>query len=158
MVIQFISQNSLPAIPVRGKAYMVDATAKLVALVSLVIIAIAGVLVFVAMSNSIRGTGTLEGAVRSYGCPAIQNGEPCGFPAANYDVIIYVSDGATVFARTRTDSNGFYKVSLPQGSYVVYGDCHIYTPCTNTNGTAQRFTIKTGQVTELNITFDNDIR
>lgn len=104
------------------------------------------------------GSGTLQGTVWSYGCPATKPGEPCGSPAADYDVTVYRPDGMTVFARTKTDANGFYTVTLPEGTYTVYGDCHIFPPCTNENGIPHEVTIRAGQVTVLNVTYDNGIR
>jgi hypothetical protein len=103
-------------------------------------------------------TGTLEGTVWSYGCPAIKPGENCGFPASNYEVMMYRVGGSVVFAQTRTDANGFYRITLPEGKYAVYGDCHILIPCTSSNGTPHEVTIRAGQVTVLNITYDNGIR
>jgi len=103
-------------------------------------------------------TGTLQGTVWSYGCPAIKPGENCGFPAADYEVMVYRVGGSVVFAQTRTDANGFYTITLPEGDYVVYGDCHISIPCTSRNGTLHEVTIRAGQVTVLNITYDNGIR
>jgi len=103
-------------------------------------------------------TGTLQGAVWSYGCPATKPGEKCGFPAADYEVIVYRVGGSVIFAQTSTDANGLYKITLPEGDYVVYGDCHISIPCTSSNGTPHEVTIRAGQVTVLNTTYDNGIR
>ena len=110
------------------------------------------------MESTETTTGTLEGTVWSYGCPAIKPGENCGFPAANYEVMVYRVGGSVVFAQTITDANGFYRIILPEGDYIVYSDCHISIPCTSGNGTPHEVTIRSGQVTVLNITYDNGIR
>jgi hypothetical protein len=122
-------------------------------LIGVIVVALGG-----SMKFSGTTTGTLQGAVWSYGCPAIKPGEDCGFPAADYEVMVYRLGGSVVFAQTRTDANGFYKITLPEGDYIVYGDCHISIPCISSNGTPQEVTIRAGQVTVLNITYDNGIR
>jgi hypothetical protein len=45
-----------------------------------------------------------------------------------------------VFAPTRTNNDGFYRVSLPEGQYVV-ANCHIHTPNSDANGTPHHLMI-----------------
>ena len=131
---------------------------------AIAILAVIGLLTGVVMLergvfvNVGTGSGTLQGTVWSYGCPAIKPGESCGSPAVDYEVTVYRSEGMTVFARTKTDASGFYTLTLPEGIYIVYDDCHIFPPCTKENGTPHEVTIRAGQVTVLNVTYDNGIR
>lgn len=72
--------------------------------------------------------GFLEGTVTFVGlpCPPEEvSGRPpqvpsCSGPYPNYGIVVYGADGITEVARTTSDQDGNYKISLVPGDYVIY--------------------------------------
>jgi hypothetical protein len=68
------------------------------------------------------GSGTLQGTVQFVGtpCEAAKKGPPCDGPYPDYEVVVYKDDGTTVASTAKTDQDGKFTVSLPEGKYVIF--------------------------------------
>ncbi len=86
-------------------------------------------------------------------CPVERIGVPCPVPASAYtsrEVIIYLADGQTIYARENFNADGTYYFELPPGNYV------LGIPRTGVGGSKdlpQKISLGAGEV----ITFDFDI-
>jgi hypothetical protein len=70
-----------------------------------------------------RGQGMLTGTVIFSGvpcAPGMGTVPPCDGPYPDYEVIVYKKDGKTVAAKTRTDKDGRFSISLSEGDYLLY--------------------------------------
>ena len=45
---------------------------------------------------------------------------PCDDPYPNYKIAVYKTDGKTIVAKTISDEDGYYKISLDPGNYYIY--------------------------------------
>jgi hypothetical protein len=101
--------------------------------------------------------GALEGTVHFVGvpCPPTHPSRPpCDGPYPDYEVVVQDDRGEAVVARTRTDDEGFYRVDLPVGDYVVFTTQGVGELFIETN----RFSIVDGQITILNLVIDTGVR
>lgn len=105
-------------------------------------------------SSGLKGTVTYEGLP----CPPPSgNSKPmpgCTGPLSGYEIVIYAEDGTSIIARTRTDDNGNYSVSLPPASYV------IYTPAgpLPSMRVAHHVLIKENEIVTEDLTIDTGVR
>ena len=100
--------------------------------------------------------GYLEGIVHFIGAPCSSGGKvpPCDGPYPGCEVIVYKTDGKTIVAKTTTDGNGHYALTLCPGQYVIYTQSGIHRD----NLKANSFTIENGKTTILDLIIDTGIR
>ena len=127
-------------------------------LISFIVIAIFVILIFLLLNqNTSSGPpGYLEGAVTFIGVPCQPNqgnAPPCDGSYPNYDVIIY-STGLIQkeVARTKTNENGNYRISLNPGKYL------IKVPSGINRITESEIVIESGKTTYFDINVDTGIR
>ena len=66
-------------------------------------------------------SGTLSGTVGFVGKPCPEPGPPpCDGPYADYEVVVYAADGATVAGKAKTGADGTFTLGLPAGTYVIF--------------------------------------
>ena len=74
-------------------------------------------------------------------------------PYLGYEVIVYKTDGKTIVARTTTDGNGHYALTLyPANMPFIQSVIH------KDNLKANSFTIENGKTTILDLIIDTGIR
>jgi hypothetical protein len=64
------------------------------------------------------------------------------------------TSGGERIARVKADANGYYKVRLGAGTYIL----HPESPNVMPYATDQTFTVQAGQFTQLDIHYDSGIR
>jgi len=86
-------------------------------------------------------------------CPVVQVNNPC--PDKPYQTTLSILDqnGKKILA-FQTDADGFFRVPLPSGDYILSSDMSTVLP----RAMAQPFSVRDGEFTELSITFDSGIR
>jgi hypothetical protein len=90
-------------------------------------------------------------------CPVERAETPCSVPPEAYtsrQVVVYSSDGKTEIARQNFDETGNYTINLPPGNYIV----KTWQPGALGAGVAHNITIRSGEITELNLDIDTGIR
>jgi hypothetical protein len=93
----------------------------------LLLVLLAGAAVHCVRDGVTRGRGHVEGIVLFAGlpCPEAEvaagraSVPPCDGPYPGYLVVVREEGSADTLASARTDSAGFYRISLPEGGYVV---------------------------------------
>ena len=86
-------------------------------------------------------------------CPAVQVGQPC--PDQPYQATLTVNTpGGERIARVHADTNGYFKVKLGAGTYIL----HPESPNVMPYAADQTFTVQSGQFTQLDIHYDSGIR
>lgn len=93
----------------------------------LLLVLLAGAAVHCVRDGGPRGRGHVEGLVLFAGLPCsdaeIAAGRatvpPCDGPYPGYLVVFREEGSADTVASARTDSSGFYRISLQEGGYVV---------------------------------------
>lgn len=67
-----------------------------------------------------NAAGTLSGTVHFVGTPCSDPGPPpCDGPYADYEVVVYATDGTTVAGKAKTSAEGAFSLDLPAGMYVL---------------------------------------
>jgi hypothetical protein len=96
----------------------------------------------------------ISGFLRTYGCPAMREGDPCGHPYATDQVYILTESGRLV-ARAASGIDGTFRVALPPGIYVV----EVRNP-PGIRPEDQRQTIRvmSGQYADVTFVFDSGVR
>ncbi len=106
--------------------------------------------------------GFLEGRVWFIGvpCPPEEiNGckpqvPPCDGPYPNYEITVYKTDGKTIVAKTISDEDGYYQISLDPGNYYIYTQNGPLKDHIKTN----QVTIESCITTKLDLIVDTGIR
>ena len=104
--------------------------------------------------------GTLEGHV-TIGplSPVVRVGEPEPTPSPEIyrdrEIVIYLKDGKTEFARLKLDDQGNYRAELPVGTYVV--DIN-HLGIDMSKDLPKVIEIREGEITSLDIDIDTGIR
>lgn len=108
--------------------------------------------------SAVNEKGYLGGKVEFVGKPCPLNIKqqvpPCNGLYSNYEIVIYQHNDKTIVAKTLSDKNGQYRLSLKPGSYI------IYTPKGTDKGNTltNQATITNNQTTILNLVIDTGIR
>ena len=108
--------------------------------------------------NILKNTGYLEGEVEIGPlCPV----EPCNLSQDQIEqaymarkIVIYTLDKATTVSTISLDSSGKYRIALARGSYIV----DINRIGIDSANLPDEVTIRTGEITELDIQIDTGIR
>ncbi|MFQ5940845.1 MAG: hypothetical protein ACE5KA_04010 [Nitrososphaerales archaeon] len=101
--------------------------------------------------------GLLKGAVRFTGtpCPSYSTQvPPCDGPYPNYAVFVHYADGETIVARTISDEEGNYMISLEPGRYIIY----TQNGPLKDNVKVNEVTIFGGETIKLDLVVDTGIR
>ncbi|MBE3068269.1 MAG: hypothetical protein IMZ73_12740 [Chloroflexi bacterium] len=86
-------------------------------------------------------------------CPVVQVNNPC--PDKPYQTTLSILDqNGKKILTFQTDADGFFRVPLPSGDYILSSDMSTVLP----RAMAQPFSVRDGEFTELSITFDSGLR
>ena len=123
-------------------------------------IALAVALILSSCTPTPQQFGTLEGHV-SIGplSPVVIAGEPEPTPSPEIyqgrEIVIYLEDGKTEFARLKLDDQGNYRAELPVGTYIV--DIN-HAGIDISKDLPKEIEIRAGETTRLDIDIDTGIR
>lgn len=88
-------------------------------------------------------------------CPVVKIGEDCPDRPYQATLSILTVSGAPV-TRIETNAEGKFRVALAPGDYLLRPETPGNRPMPNAQ--EQKFTVTTGQFTELQVTYDSGIR
>lgn len=86
-------------------------------------------------------------------CPVVQVSQPC--PNQPYQATLTVNTlGGERIARVHADANGYFKVKLGAGTYIL----HPESPNGMSYAADQTFTVQANQFAQVNVRYDSGIR
>jgi len=130
---------------------------------TVIVLAIAltsGALMLSSCAQTPQQFGTIEGHV-TIGplSPVVRVGEPEPTPSPEVyqgrEIVIYLEDGKTEFARLKLDAGGNYRAELPVGTYIV--DIN-HLGIDMSKDLPKVIEIREGEITRLDIDIDTGIR
>jgi hypothetical protein len=102
--------------------------------------------------------GFVEGTVWFIGAPCppgtMAQVPPCDGPYPNYEIKVYQGEGTTMVTSVTSSEDGYYKILLDPGSYVIYTQNGLYKDNVKTNIVL----VQSGNTTKLNLIIDTGIR
>ncbi len=130
----------------------------LLSIIATAIISAAAIVSLIDFQDGTKEKGFLEGTVTFIGTPCSEkinhSVPPCDGIYPNYEVIVYKTDGKTIVAKTVSDENGNYKISLKPGNYIIYTQNGPFKDDVELN----RVIIVNGKITKLDLIIDTGIR
>jgi hypothetical protein len=89
-------------------------------------------------------------------CPVVQEGKECPDKPYQATLTILDSSGTRKIARFQTDAEGWFRLPLAPGNYILYPE----TPDNMALPFApeQNFTVTEGRFTQINVVYDSGIR
>jgi hypothetical protein len=87
-------------------------------------------------------------------CPVVQIGNPCPDKPYQATLIIVTSTSGLKVVQFEADSNGYFRVALPSGEYIL----HPESPNVMPRASDIRFTVEAHQFTRVDVVYDSRIR
>lgn len=102
------------------------------------------------LQSGIKGTTVVDG-----GCPVVRDDTPCPNKLLAANIIVTNADGGTA-ATAKSDADGHFRVSLPQGTYTVRATNATGAPYPASS--PEQVKVTSGAFTDMTIHFDSGIR
>jgi hypothetical protein len=87
-------------------------------------------------------------------CPVVRAEDPCPDKPYQATLTILSADGKTKIFQFQTGSDGYFKVSVDPGQYILHPESPNVMPHAND----MPFTVKAEQYTQVNVVYDSGIR